>query len=633
MKRIILFMLALVFGQAYAKVTLPKFFSSHMVLQREAPITIYGWADKGKTVSIEFAGKTLQAKADNKGEWSITFPAMQAGGPYTVNITEDNKIIFNDVYIGDVWFCSGQSNMGWKLENAVNGEQELANASHEKIKLLQVSRTMAGIPQNDIEKGSWATSSPQSAEGFSAVAYFFGRELYNKYQVPIGLINSSWGGTNIEAWLSADVMGKHPEAAKTIAKMKGIDFSNVMKDYKKDFDAWNKKADNDDVGLKQQWYNKDYDTKSWKNIELPVYWKKAKVEPNDGIIWVTREFTLTERDLTEDELTLSIGRVDNEDITYINGNKVAESTNKDLERVYNVAKENFTPGKNIITIRVKNSGDVGGFRSDASALYLQTPSRKISLAGTWRYEAGTKDIEPVPVRQHPTIYPTSLYNGMVAPFFGIKIKGIIWYQGEANSKNAAEYASLFKAMITDWRNHWGQDYPFIFAQLPNYDNQNGRWITLRESQSKALELKNTGMVTLIDVGEDDNIHPINKQEPGRRFAVVAQNVAYGDKLPASAPVYTSYKQDANAIFVTFNEAGFELKGNTNALSGFTIAGSDKKFYPANASLQSDGKTIKVWSDKVQKPAAVRYLWADAPGKVMLYNKDGLATPPFRTDNW
>ncbi len=626
-------MLALVFGQAYAKVTLPKFFSSHMVLQREAPITIYGWADKGKTVSIEFAGKTLQAKADNKGEWSITFPAMQAGGPYTVNITEDNKIIFNDVYIGDVWFCSGQSNMGWKLENAVNGEQELANASHEKIKLLQVSRTMAGIPQNDIEKGSWATSSPQSAEGFSAVAYFFGRELYNKYQVPIGLINSSWGGTNIEAWLSADVMGKHPEAAKTIAKMKGIDFSNVMKDYKKDFDAWNKKADNDDVGLKQQWYNKDYDTKSWKNIELPVYWKKAKVEPNDGIIWVTREFTLTERDLTEDELTLSIGRVDNEDITYINGNKVAESTNKDLERVYNVAKENFTPGKNIITIRVKNSGDVGGFRSDASALYLQTPSRKISLAGTWRYEAGTKDIEPVPVRQHPTIYPTSLYNGMVAPFFGIKIKGIIWYQGEANSKNAAEYASLFKAMITDWRNHWGQDYPFIFAQLPNYDNQNGRWITLRESQSKALELKNTGMVTLIDVGEDDNIHPINKQEPGRRFAVVAQNVAYGDKLPASAPVYTSYKQDANAIFVTFNEAGFELKGNTNALSGFTIAGSDKKFYPANASLQSDGKTIKVWSDKVQKPAAVRYLWADAPGKVMLYNKDGLATPPFRTDNW
>jgi sialate O-acetylesterase len=633
MKRIILFMLAFVFGQAYAKVTLPKFFSSHMVLQREAPITIYGWADKGKTVSIEFAGKTLQAKADNKGEWSITFPAMQAGGPYTVNITEDNKITFNDVYIGDVWFCSGQSNMGWKLENAVNGGQELATASHEKIKLLQVSRTMAGTPQNDIEKGSWATSSPESAEGFSAVAYFFGRELYNKYHVPIGLINSSWGGTNIEAWLSAYVMGKHPEAAKTIAKMKGIDFSNVMKDYKKDFDAWNKKADNDDVGLKQQWYNKDYNTKSWKNIELPVYWKKAKVEPNDGIIWVTREFTLTERDLTEDELTLSIGRVDNEDITYINGNKVAESTNKDLERVYNVAKENFTPGKNIITIRVKNSGDVGGFRSDALALYLQTPSRKISLAGTWRYEAGTKDIEPVPVRQHPTIYPTSLYNGMVAPFFGIKIKGIIWYQGEANSKNAAEYASLFKAMITDWRNHWGQDYPFIFAQLPNYDNQNGRWITLRESQSKALELKNTGMVTLIDVGEDDNIHPINKQEPGRRFAVVAQNVAYGEKLPASAPVYTSYKPDANAIFVTFNEAGFEVKGNSNALSGFTIAGSDKKFYPANASLQSDGKTIKVWSDKVQKPAAVRYLWADAPGKVMLYNKDGLATPPFRTDNW
>jgi sialate O-acetylesterase len=632
MKKILLMLCLTVFSISYSKVRLPKFFSSHMVLQREAPITIYGWAGTGKTVTVAFAGKTIKATADAKGEWSTTFPAMPAGGPYDILITEDDKISLTDVYIGDVWFCSGQSNMGLKLEDAVNGKKEVADANYDKIKLLQVSRTMAGTPQKDIEKGTWLTCAPESAREFSAVAYFFGRELYNKYKVPIGLINSSWGGTNIEAWMSADLMGRHEAAAKIIAEMKTMDYNAVMKNYKKDFEAWEAKAEREDLGTQQKWFAKDYNTSSWKDITLPVYWSKAKIEPNDGIIWVTKEITLTDKDLAGDDLKLSIGRVDNEDITYINGNKIGESTNKDRDRLYTVAKSNFVVGKNIITIRVKNSGDIGGFRSSADALYLQTPSRKISLSGTWKYEAGTKDIEPVPVRQHPTKYPTSLYNGMVAPFFGIKIKGILWYQAEANSKNNTEYATLFKDMITDWRKSWGHDYPFIFAQLPNYANQNNKWITLRESQAKALELKNTGMATLIDVGQDDDIHPINKQEPARRMALIARNLAYGDtSVPASAPVYKSYKTDGNTVTVTFT--GGTFKNVSGDISGFMVAGSDKKFYPATARLQSDNKSVKVVSDKVAKPEAVRYLWADAPGKVMLYNSDGMPTPPFRTDNW
>lgn len=634
MKHIFSLLFVTLFNCAFAKVSLPKFFSDHMVLQRDATITVYGWAEAGKTVKVSFNTKNVEAKVNSNGEWSVDFPAEKAGGPFEMIVSEENTITFKDIYIGDVWFCSGQSNMGWKLEDALNGKEELAKANFEKIKLLQVSRTMAGKPQKDIEKGQWETCSPASGEGFSAVAYFFGRELFQKYNVPIGLINSSWGGTNIEAWMSEDLMGKHVSARKVIDEMKTMDFSDVMKTYKKEFKAWEEKADRLDIGTTEKWHEKTHNTSSWKSITLPVYWSKAKVTPNDGVIWVTRNFDLTAKDLASDDLVLSIGRVDNEDITYINGIKVGESKIKDLDRFYKIPKNVLVAGKNIITIRVKNTGDIGGFRGDANSLHIKTASQTLSLAGEWKYEAGTKDIEEVPERQHPTKYATSLYNGMVTPFFGIKIKGIIWYQGEANSKNAKEYATMFKDMITDWRKSWKSDVPFIFAQLPNYDNQNNRWIALRESQAKALELKNTGMAVLIDVGENDNIHPIHKQVVGKRMALIAENVAYGEKeISASAPVFDTFKIDGNSATVIFKGGTFATESAKSDPTGFMIAGNDKKFYPAKATLQADLKTIKLSSPEVSNPKEVRYLWADAPGKVMLYNKDGLATPPFRTDNW
>lgn len=631
MKQILTLFLLALSSMVSAKVTLPKFFSDRMVLQRDAVITIYGWADSNKSITVNFNNQTQSAKVNANGEWSIDFAALPAGGPYEMSITQDATIHLKDIYMGDVWFCSGQSNMGWKLEDARNGKEELAKADYEKIKLLQVSRTMAGTPQKDIEKGEWKTCSPQSAEGFSAVAYFFGRELFLKYNVPIGLINSSWGGTNIEAWMSEDLMGKHATAKKVIAEMKSMNFSDVMENYKKESKAWEAKAETLDLGMKEKWYSTDVNTASWKDITLPTYWSKAKVTPNDGIIWVTRTFDLTAADLNS--ATLSVGRVDNEDITYINGKKVGESPVKDLDRLYTIPKGILLAGKNRITIRIKNTGDIGGFRGDASSLYLETPNRKLSLAGTWTYKAGTPDIEEVPVRQHPTKYPTSLYNGMVTPFFGIKIKGIIWYQGEANSKNATEYADLFQNMITDWRKNWKVDYPFIFAQLPNYGGQNNRWITLRESQAKALGLKNTAMTVLIDVGDDDNIHPIYKQIVGKRMATIADQLAYNGKTPLTAPTYDHHNTNGNFVTIHFSNGTFAPETPKNNISGFQVAGSDKKFYPAEAVLGTDLKTIKVSSKEVKKPMTVRYLWEDAPGKVMLYNTDGLVTPPFRTDNW
>ncbi|GEP51139.1 9-O-acetylesterase [Flavobacterium noncentrifugens] len=605
-----------------------------MVLQRDAPITIYGWADVNKTVKITFNNKTLLVKANSNGEWSVDFEKLPAGGPYKMTISEENQIAFDDIYIGDVWFCSGQSNMGWKLEDALNGKEELSKANYDQIKLLQVSRTMAGTPQKDIEKGEWKTCSPESALGFSAVAYFFGRNLYQEYKVPIGLINSSWGGTRIEDWMGEDVMGKHESARKVIAEMKNINFPELLAKYDKDFKAWEEKADKLDIGTTEKWFQDSYDKTKWQIMNVPTLWETAKITPSDGVVWVNRTFEISQKDLSEKELLLSIGRIDNEDVTYINGKIVGQSDVKDVDRFYKVSADVFKVGKNTITMRIKNTGDIGGFRSAAAALYLETASGKIDLSGEWKYEIGTKTIEEVPLRQHPNIYPTSLYNGMVAPFFGIKIKGIIWYQGESNMKNAVEYAGLFKDMITDWRKKWNADYPFIFAQLPNLANQKQLWPLVRESQAKALELPNTGMAVLIDVGTDDNIHPIHKQVVGKRMATIAGNLTYGNKQEtSSAPVFDKIKADGNAIIVSFKNGTFAGDTSKSGISGFMVAGSDQKFYTATAVLQNDFKSVKVSSEKVSNPKEVRYLWYDAPGKVMLFNKDGLATPPFRTDHF
>jgi len=605
-----------------------------MVLQRDAPITIYGWAAANKTVKVTFNNKTLSVNANANGEWSVDFEKLPAGGPYQMTISEENQIAFDDIYIGDVWFCSGQSNMGWKLEDALNGKEELSKASYDQIKLLQVSRTMAGTPQKDIEKGEWKTCSPESAVGFSAVAYFFGRNLYQEYKVPIGLINASWGGTRIEDWMGEDVMGKHESAKKVIAEMKNINFPELLSKYDKDFKAWEENADKLDVGTTEKWFQDSYDKSKWQIMNVPTLWEAAKITPSDGVVWVTKTFEISQKDLSEKELTLSIGRIDNEDVTYINGKIVGQSDVKDLDRFYKVPSTAFKIGKNTITMRIKNTGDIGGFRSAGAALYLQTASQKIDLSGEWKYEIGTKTIEEVPLRQHPNNYPTSLYNGMVAPFFGIKIKGIIWYQGESNMKNAVEYADLFKDMITDWRKKWNTGYPFIFAQLPNHAGQKQLWPLVRESQAKALELPNTGMAVLIDVGTDDNIHPIHKQVVGKRMATIAGNLTYGNKnLTVSAPVFDKIAIAENAITVYFKGGNFAADTAKSGITGFMVAGSDGKFYAANAVLQNDLKSVKVSSDKVSDPKEVRYLWDDAPGKVMLFNKDGLATPPFRTDHF
>ena len=629
-KKIILFLSCIgITATIQAKIEVPRFFSSHMVLQQKEPITIYGIAKVGETVKVNFNENHLKAVADKSGYWSVTFLPMKAGGPYNMSITGENEIKFSDVYIGEVWFCSGQSNMGWKLENSLNGEEELANANYGKIKLFSASRYMSSKPVNQVEEGNWETCTPQNAKGFSAVAYFFGRELYKKYQVPIGLINSSWGGTNIEAWMDEALLKNHPESQKILAKMKGLDMVKAVSDYKKAHVAYSIEQDETDIGVKENWQSLNTNYSTWKTFKLPSLWKNTDLEKTHGVVWVTKEIELKPEEISS-VIQISLGRIDDEDVTYFNGEKIGSSTKKDLDRIYTIPKKLLKIGNNRITIKTKNLLDLGGFRGAKADLFIKTENNKISLVGNWQYKVGTPNLEEPPVRIHPRYYPTSLYNSMVNPFFGYNIKGVIWYQGESNTKNPDEYATFFPEMIKDWRAKWKKDMPFLFVQLANYANQNNREAAIREAQTAALKLDKTAMVVTLDIGEDANVHPRNKQEVGRRLAMAAQNIAYGEKnVSTSGPLVKKVRFEKEKAIITF-DSEINIKGDSSKINGFLISENNSNFIKAKGK-QVDSYTIEIYNTELKNPKQVKYLWEDAPGEVMIFNKSGLPAPPFKSE--
>lgn len=612
-----------------AEIKVPHFFSDHMVLQQNEPITMYGKAHAGETIAAFFNDETLHTKADSNGDWSVTFKATKAGGPFEMTLKGTNTLKFTDVYVGEVWFCSGQSNMGWKLENSVNGQEELAHANYEKIKLFTAPRNMSHTEEYDVLKGTWETCTSETAEGFSAVAYFFGRHLYKTYQVPIGLINSSWGGTNIEAWMDATLFKDHPKHLETIAKMKTLDMVNLISAYNKANKQYGVDLDKADLGMPAHWESPTTDYSDWKTFQLPSLWRDTKLEQTYGVVWVTKEINLNASDIASD-IQLSIGRVDNEDITYVNGQEVGASTSKDLDRVYTIPKSLLKTGKNRITIRTKNLGDLGGFRGAESDLYLKTATQTYALVGDWCYKVGTPHVAEPPAREHPKNYPSSLFNSMVHPFYGYNIKGVIWYQGESNTKNPEEYAKFFPEMIKDWRKGWNKNIPFLFVQLANYANQGNREAAIREAQTAALKLDNTAMVVTLDIGEDANVHFANKQDVGKRLAMAAQNLAYNETdIAKSGPIVKKIKIKANKITITFNEP-LNIKGDARNINGFLISDGKNSFIKAEATL-TNTKTVEVSSKSISNPKHVRYLWEDAPGNVMIFNTSGLPAPPFRTD--
>ncbi|WP_046243340.1 sialate O-acetylesterase [Hymenobacter terrenus] len=645
--------LALAAPAAHATVRLPQLVGSHMVLQRDKPLPIWGWAAPGEKVSVTFRDKTYAATApDADGRWQATLPATPAGGPYTLTIKGENTLVLEDVLLGDVWLAAGQSNMEFPVKDlptgyfqpVVNADQEIAAANFPKIRLFKISQAMAYHPASDVKSTGWLVCSPATVAQFSAVAYFFGRDIFQRYQVPIGLISSCWGGTSAEAWTSAEGLRALPDFSTRAADVaqrttKLTDDDQAFRQRQRAA-LTSQKIDKGYPPGGKAWAAADFDASAWPEMALPSYWETTPaLKGYDGVVWFRKEIDLPVAAAGQ-PLTLSLGRINDTDSTWFNGVKVGSTDGYNKDRRYAVPAALVRAGRNVVAVRVVDLGSNGGISGEPATLSLTGPGRTLSLAGSWHYQVGLdpKDwpVSPFPGGAQNT--PTVLFNSMVAPLIPFALKGVIWYQGENNTGRAEQYRTLFPALITDWRKRWGApELPFLFVQLANFlpavpEPGPSTWAELREAQAQALVLPRTGMATAIDIGETDDIHPHNKQEVGRRLALAARHIVYGEKaLVHSGPTYAGMAAKGAEVRLRFKHVGGGLVApNGKLLQGFAVAGADQKFHWATARLM--GNEVMVQSADVKTPVAVRYNWANNPNG-NLYNKDGLPAVPFRTDSW
>ncbi|WP_138991555.1 sialate O-acetylesterase [Larkinella sp. C7] len=620
----------------FGQVRLPKLISDGMVLQRDAPLKIWGWAKPGEKISVRFKNRNYKTVTDATGQWQIRLPATPAGGPFTMDIVGSSRLTLQDILVGDVWFCSGQSNMVHQLNiHDVTYAKEIEQANNAQIRQFWVpTLTNLQTPQSDLPAGQWKAAVGEDVRAFSAVAYFFAKKLYATYNIPIGIINASVGGTPIEAWTSEAGLAGFPAMKTTIAKNKDTTYFNHL----------NRRLpapaiQPEDVGLTgtPKWSDVSYTPKGWRPINIPGYWEDQGLKDLNGVVWYRKEIDVP-ASMTGQPAKVFLGRIVDADELYINGKPVGKTTYQYPQRRYKLPAGVLKAGKNVLVIRVTNTAGKGGFVPDKPyCLFAGTDT--LDLKGTWQYKVGVA-FRPSGGGSGGGIsaqnQPTALYNAMVAPETNYAIKGFCWYQGESNAGRPAEYATLLPALISDWRRHWNQGtLPFLYVQLPgfmdyNYQPSESYWAVLREAQLNALKVSNTGMAVAIDLGEWNDIHPDNKKDVGERLALAALKTAYHENLVSSGPIYQSSAIEGHTIEISFTHTGGGLITQDGEAPGeFAIAGSDKKFVWAKARIQN-GKVV-VWSDEVPEPRYVRYAWADNPVNPNLYNKEGLPASPFRTD--
>ena len=610
-----------------------------MVLQRESKIKLWGWASAGEKIEVRFAGKTAKAKTGKDGRWNLSLPAMKAGGPFTMTIKGNNTITLHEILLGDVWICAGQSNMVHQMSlHSVRYADEVATVNNPQIRQFWVPNiaSLQG-PQNDISPGYWKAANPANIGEFSVVAYFFAKKLYEKYQLPIGIINASWGGIPIEAMMSEDALKEFPAIISTVQKNKDTAYINGLN--RRPPTANRPRQEDRGLTGTQPWYDPAYIPKGWHTINIPGYWEDQGIRDLDGVVWYRREIDVP-ASMTQVPAKVFLGRIVDADVLYINGKQVGNTTYMYPQRRYRVPEGLLKPGKNLFVIRVINNAGKGGFVPD-KPYQLIAGHDTIDLKGYWQYKVGQVNI---PQRGFGggggmliQNQPTATYNGMLAPLTNYAIKGFTFYQGESNTGRPDEYVRLQQAMITDWRNKWNiRDAPFLYVQLPGFMDYNylpaeSQWAAFRDAQRKSLAVPNTGMAVTIDLGEWNDLHPDRKKEVGERLAIAAMNIAYGEKnIVPAGPLFQAAKAEGNKIILSFINTGSGLVSNDGEeLSEFAIAGADKKFVWANAKIEGD--KVILWNDAIANPVFVRYAWADNPVNPNLYNKEGLPASPFEAE--
>ncbi|TZF85602.1 sialate O-acetylesterase (plasmid) [Pedobacter sp. BS3] len=629
----------LLFQTALGDIRLPRLISNGMVLQRDIRVQLWGWAAAGEKVSVTFQHKTYSTVARADSTWKLNLQPLKAGGPYTMLISGNNTIRLANILVGDVWVCGGQSNMELPMERVKEKYAGvIAHAQNSFIRQFNVPESYDfNLPHTDVRSGRWEEANPETIMNFTAVGYFFARALYEKHHVPIGLIKACIGGTPAEAWLSKDALKAFPAQLRQAEKFSNRAFVDSLQNADQHaVKAWYSQVNDQDRGLHEEtpWYDPAYPATNWRNIQVPGYWFDQGIKALNGAFWYRKEFDIPAW-LSGKPARLLLGRIIDADFTYLNGTKIGEISYQYPPRRYEIPAGILKTGKNVLVVRVISNAGKGGFVPD-KPYRITSGNDTMDLKGIWLFNTGTVS-GPTPATTTIKYQPGGLYNGMIAPLLNYRIKGVIWYQGESNTAQPKEYYRLFPAVIANWRQKWQQgDFPFLYVQLANFmevKNQPGEsnWAMVRDAQLKTLSVPCTGMAVTIDIGEWNDVHPLNKADVGKRLALAAEKIAYGaDNLVFSGPLYKAMRVEGNKVILSFSNTGSGLMAKGNAsLNYFAIAGADKKFVWAKAEIHNN--QVVVWSDLVAKPVAVRYAWADNPEGANLYNREGLPASPFKTD--
>ncbi|GHT18721.1 9-O-acetylesterase [Bacteroidia bacterium] len=642
MKNSILLFVAMFFiaNVLTAQVRLPRLVSDNMILQRDTPARIWGWAAPNENVTVNFNRKDYKTVADKAGNWLVILPAQQAGGNFSLKISASNTLTVSNVTFGDVWLCSGQSNMETPISRLMSKYGDEINAySNPHIRYVKIPMVYNfHEPQTDVPPCVWTVLNPQTAQDFSGVAYFFAKSMYEKTSVPQGIINSSVGGTPAEAWISEKYIKQFPAAENALQLVQNDDFVREMQRLGNlPAQHWWQVANSKDLGINEpiKWYSTNCNDKDWAETDLfDNSWGRNSFAAVNGVFWFRKEINLPQQFENQDA-KLFLGRIVDADSVFVNGHFAGNTTYQYPPRNYTIPKNILKNGKNIITVRLVSQSGVPEFVKEKPYKIVFNNGYEINLEGKWKYKTGT--VMPAVSGGAMTIHyqPTGLYNSMIAPLRNFNIKGFVWYQGEANTFNYYQYFDLMNALIANWREDWKANLPFIFVQLCNFMDpahyqQNSTWAALRNVQRLIDEkIANTGMAVTIDLGEWNDIHPLNKKDVGVRLALQARKLAFGEKINADSPLYEHYEISGNKIILHFYEETADFQ-QVDKLKGFYI--SDRKggdFVPAQAKIV--GKTIEVWNDSIAQPAQVRYAWANNPDVWNLWGNNGLPASPFETE--
>jgi sialate O-acetylesterase len=626
---------------SFGQISLPQLISSGMILQRNARDKIWGWASPGEKITVRFHGKTYHTTTGKDRKWSVLIAPMKAGGPFKMQIEGGNTITLKNILVGDVWMASGQSNMQHTMYSFREiYENVMEHAHNNDIRYFDVPQQYNfDAPQPKLPSGKWVMTNPQTIKNFSAVAYFFAKELYQKKHIPIGIINASVGGSPAQAWISANALkNEFPNFYQTALQYRDSILVHYIRQHdQKRIHAWHRQLQKKDRGYsnsKKPWTSPDISTSDWLTMQIPGYWSITRLGPENGVVWFRKKVNVP-ADMVGKAAKLRLGRIVNADSTFINGKFVGTTSYMYPQRLYKVPAGVLKKGGNTIVIRVINTRGEGGFVAD-KPYRISTVSDTLNLKGAWKFRLGAA-MRPLKPQTFVRWQPTGLYNAMIAPVQNFRIRGVIWYQGASNAAHPQGYRKLFELLIKSWRKQWQEGtFPFLYVQLPNFmkesfnPNEPSGWAQIREAQLKALALPKTGMAITIDLGEWNDVHPFDKKDVGKRLALVAQKVAYGeDNIIFSGPLYQSMNIKDHSIVVTFARVGKGLTTNNGkSPQEFIIAGKDGHFVRAQAKIIAHNK-VKVWSKKIANPAEVRYAWANNPAHANLYNSAGLPASPFK----